>query len=488
MKSFASEKQVILINDSTNIYCTAVDKDNDPLTYQWTVTGGSYSGTGAAISWHAPSSPGTFLIICEVNDNHGGIISDSLYIEAAEFINSNPIINDMNANPRKIHLGANSEISCTAEDPDGDTLTYSWSANSGIISGSGSVITWTAPTLAGNYYIICQVTDGRGGAAVDSIGVSVRDTTIHQTGDLVAFYPFNGNALDESGFNNNGTVSGAILVPDRWGNPSSAYQFDGVNDYIRVPSSSSLNFQNSITINFWIIVKQFYDRESYPLSHGNWENRWKVSITNKRIRWTVKTDAGTKDLDSETELMTDSLYNVTVLYDGSDYEIYINGELDAFSSFSGLILTTSIDLMIGQVLPDNNQYNFNGILDDIRIYNYALSYSEIQALNDFPTGIKNQSDDGKPLDYSLLQNYPNPFNSQTIISFQVKAAGKVVLEIYDALGDKVKSLLNEVRNKGYYHEPWDGKDNFGRAVSSGVYFYRLNSDGFIKTKKMLLIK
>lgn len=488
IKSFASEKQIVLLNDSSRIYCTASDKDNDPLNYQWTISGGSYTGTGAMINWHAPSTPGSYLIICEVNDGQGGIISDSLYIQAAEVINSSPIINDINASPRKIHIGTNSEISCAAEDPDGDTLTYHWSAESGTISGTGTNITWTAPTLAGNYYINCQVTDGRGGEAIDSIGVSVRDTSINQTGDMVAFFPFNGNALDESGFDNNGTVSGPIIVPDRWGNPSSAYQFDGVNDYISVPSSPSLNFQNSISINFWIIVKQFYDRESYPLSHGNWENRWKVSITNKRIRWTVKTDAGIKDLDSETELMADSLYNITVLYNGSDYEIYINGKLDAFSSFSGLILTTSIDIMIGQVLPDNYEYNFNGVLDDIRIYNYALSYSEIQALNDFPTGIKDQSGDRSPPDYSLLQNYPNPFNSQTVISYQLKAAGKVVLEIYDELGNKVRSLLNEFKNEGSYKQSWDGKDNFGRTVSSGVYFYRLNSDGIIKTKKMLLIK
>ncbi len=123
----------------------------------------------------------------------------------------------------------------------------------------------------------------------DSILVSVRDTSIHQSGDLVAYYPFNGNANDESGFNNHGTVNGAALVADRFGNQNSAYQFDGNNDYINVPNSESLNFENSITVNFWIKVGEFFEREAYPLSHGNWENRWKISVTDKRIRWTVKT-------------------------------------------------------------------------------------------------------------------------------------------------------------------------------------------------------
>ena len=127
-------------------------------------------------------------------------------------------------------------------------------------------------------------------------------------------------------------------------------------------------------------VGEFFDREQYPISHGNWENRWKISITNKKIRWTIKTTTGVKDVDSETELKLDSLYNITAIFDGSDFEIYINGKLDAFTTFSGKLLTTTINLMIGQVLPGNTQYNFKGVLDDIRIYDYAIPYSEIQKL------------------------------------------------------------------------------------------------------------
>ncbi len=488
IKSLASDKQVVVFNDSAKIYCTAIDRDNDPLMYQWSVSGGSFTGTDTIIIWQAPSFPGSYLIICTVSDNQGGIISDSLYIDVVEYINNDPIITGITAHPRKIHLGSESEINCAATDPDGDTLNYNWSAIFGTISGTGATITWTAPTSAGNYYIICIVNDGRGGEAIDSIGVSVRDTTIQQTGDLVAFYPFNGNAIDESGFNNNGTVSGATLVSDRWGNPSSAYSFDGVNDYISVVSSPSLNFQDAVTINFWIKVEEFFVRESYPLSHGNWENRWKVSITNKHIRWTVKSNLGIKDLDSETELIQNNLYNVTVLYDGIDYEIYINGELDAFTSFSGLILTTPIDFMIGQVLPGNNQYNFKGVLDDIRIYNYALSYGNIQALYDFVTGLEDQQDTKTPENYSLLQNYPNPFNGETTIKFQVSNESNVKLEIFNVLGEKVKTLVDEKKSSGFYSVRWDSRNDASKIMNSGIYFIRFISNNFSEIKKMLLLK
>ena len=488
IKSFASEKQIIVFNDSSKIYCTAVDRDNHPLTYQWSASGGIISGSGSDITWHSPSTSGSYLIICTVNDNNGGTESDSLYIDVVETINNDPVINKITARPRKIHLGSDSEINCLAADPDGDTLSYNWSSAYGIISGSGESITWTAPLVAGNYYIKCLVNDNHGGETVDSIGVSVRDTTIQQSGDLVALYPFNGNANDESGFNNNGTVSGASLVSDRWGNPSSAYSFDGINDFINITSNSSLNFQNAVTINFWIKVGEFFDRESYPLSHGNWENRWKISLTNKHIRWTVKSSSGIKDLDSETELIQNNLYNVTVLYDGSDFEIYINGEFDAFTNFSGLILTTPIDLMIGQVLPGNNQYNFKGTLDDIRIYNYALSYSNIQSLYDFFTDVDIDQESKSPDNYSLFQNYPNPFNGETTIKYNVSKEANVKIEIFNVLGERIKTLINEQQMPDYYSVRWDSKNDKGNTMNSGIYFVRFFSNNFSEIKKIILLR
>jgi hypothetical protein len=493
IKSLASDKQVVVFNDSAKIYCTAIDKDSDPLTYQWSVTGGSFSGTGSVINWLASSSPGTFTIACNVGDGKGGTSSDSINIEVVEFINNVPTINQINANPRKIHLGSNSTINCLASDLDGDTLNYNWSTVLGTITGNGTSITWTAPPIAGNYYISCSVNDGHGGIATDSIGVSVRDTTIQQTGELVAFYPFSGDAKDVSGFKNNGTVSGATLTTDRWGNTASAYSFDGVNDNIRILSSPSLNFQNSITINFWIKVGEFYDREQYPLSHGNYEKRWKVSISNKRIRWTIKTNVGIKDLDSETELVKNNLYNVTVLYNEDDFEIYINGELDAFSSFSGSILTTTIDLMIGQVLPNeinpnDPKYNFKGVLDDIRIYNYALSYSSIQSLYDFMTDVKEDNEIKPPKNFRLTQNYPNPFNGQTNIEFQISNQSGVKLEIFNILGQKIRTLMNEEKSPGYYKVNWNGDNDFGNTVNSGIYFIKISADKFSDIKKMTLLK
>jgi len=440
--------------------------------------------------WTAPNTLGSFSISCVVDDGHGGRDTATTFVQVVDFFNFPPIISSFVARPRKIDLNAVSQIVCTASDPDGDTLSYNWSATGGLIIADSSTATWTAPSVAGNHFVFCRVEDGRGGSSVDSIGIEVRDFSQTQTGDLVAFYPFSGNASDSSGFNNNGTVHGAILTPNRQGVPNSAYSFDGNTDYIEVANSASLNFQQSVTINFWMRVDAFYEREQHPLSHGNWENRWKISISNRRLRWTVKTTAGVKDLDSETELSTNVWYNVTVLYSGSDFEVYLNGDLDAFTSWSGTILQTTIDLTIGQVLPNNQGFNFNGVLDDIRIYNYALSVQEIEALSGGTTDVHEGGQTTIPTKYALEQNYPNPFNPDTKIGFSLPAgqagiqgSGFTSLKIYDALGRELATLVNGKLEPGKHAVRFDAS-----TLSSGVYFYRLTSPTGTITRKMILLR
>ncbi len=92
----------------------------------------------------------------------------------------------------------------------------------------------------------------------------------------------------------------------------------------------------------------------------------------------------------------------------------------------------------------------------------------------------------KPLSMS---NYPNPFNPETSISFSLPSAGKVNLAVYNTKGQKVKTMTDDVYEKGLHSVIWNGKDETGNAVSSGVYFYRLNLDGkTVKTNKCLLLK
>ncbi len=486
IKSLAAKKNVILKNETINIYCTALDLNGDSLRYTWTVNGEILQNNDSVLEWASPENEGEYLFHVEVEDESGAKTSAELIIEVKEEINSEPNIQKIEADPRKIDLGASSKINCIAEDLDGDSLTYFWSSSFGMISSEGKSIEWEAPAAEGNYFVTCEVSDGRGGIDTDSIELAVRDLSIIPTGNLISYYPFNGNADDAAG-DNNGIVSGAVLLSDRFGNSGSAYFFDGDNDFVRVTNSAGLNFQSAITINFWMNINSFFDREQYPISHGNWERRWKVSVSGDRLRWTIKTANGITDLDSETILESNKNYNVTALYSGADMEIYINGKLDAFKFWSGNLEATNMDLTIGQATPSENQYNFNGILDDIRIYDYALPLDEIKNLYDIETSIHSDKNSEIIVENFLFQNYPNPFNSETIIKFQLNNTSSVKLELFDFLGQKVKTLMDEEKTSGIYSVKWDGRTGSGIKAGSGIYFLRMQTGNFRSSRKMVLL-
>jgi hypothetical protein len=88
----------------------------------------------------------------------------------------------------------------------------------------------------------------------------------------------------------------------------------------------------------------------------------------------------------------------------------------------------------------------------------------------------------------LAQNFPNPFNPTTKIVFGLAAPADVSLRIYDAAGRLVRMLVEGARPAGNYSELWDGRDSGGRAVASGIYFYRLTAGAFTQTRKMALLR
>jgi len=95
---------------------------------------------------------------------------------------------------------------------------------------------------------------------------------------------------------------------------------------------------------------------------------------------------------------------------------------------------------------------------------------------------------GTPEAYALFQNYPNPFNAATQIEFALRQDGHVKLEIFNILGQKIATLVDEYLTAGLKRTSWDGRDAGGRTVASGMYFYRLATGDFVEMKKMVLMK
>jgi len=131
-----------------------------------------------------------------------------------------------------------------------------------------------------------------------------------------------------------------------------------------------------------------------------------------------------------------------------------------------------------------------GNVNTLRIGGQELILDNICAFYYVPEAVFNEfsNDTVKPEKFKLCQNYPNPFNPDTEIRFQIPKSSHIVLKIYNALGQEIRTLVDSQYHAGYHSVNWDGKDVTGNAVSSGVYFYQLQTESFSQMRKMSLIR
>jgi hypothetical protein len=161
----------VLPSGICQIVCTASDRDGDDLSYNWSASGGNISGTGASINWTAPDSEGFYDVTVVVTDGRSTEVMKQITIIVRA--NEQPIITSLVADAEWTLLGGALQLMCTASDPDGDKLSYDWTATGGDISGMGAVVNWTAPEEIGVYHITVAVKDGHGSSATDSVSISV---------------------------------------------------------------------------------------------------------------------------------------------------------------------------------------------------------------------------------------------------------------------------------------------------------------------------
>ena len=224
-------------------------------------------------------------------------------------------------------------------------------------------------------------------AIVCSINVMAQNIPSYVPKDgLVGFWPFNGNANDESGNGNHGTVNGATLTADRNGVENSAYSFDGVKNDIRVTSNKTLNLNFDCTFSAWIKLTEKNTGEKTIISKfRNYDDAYAIRITNMNpgiqfadapTKWTLNNSSKSIDIDKWVNII------ITKKYTDSLIKIFIDGILTNQIKNSQSIATSNADLMFGNF--DGNNWNsgifFKGLMDDIAIYNRALSEQEIAKL------------------------------------------------------------------------------------------------------------
>jgi len=157
----------------------------------------------------------------------------------------------------------------------------------------------------------------------------------------------------------------------------------------------------------------------------------------------------------------------------------MNSHRDALISQVQPVNIIALHLLSGSIAVITQQVN--------DLYPGATIFSE--PLQSFTLGVTSVDEtDQIPENFSLAQNYPNPFNPSTTIEYSLAHASSVVLKIYDVLGNNIRTLVNAKQIAGRKTVIWNGRNDEGDRVGSGMYFYEIVAENMVQVKKMILIK
>ncbi|MCF7764991.1 MAG: immunoglobulin domain-containing protein [Verrucomicrobia bacterium] len=245
---------------------------------------------------------------------------------------------------------------------------------------------------------------------------------------LVAYYPFNGNANDESGNSNNGTVYNAVLAPDRNGVLSSAYDFNGTSADIVIPDSPSLDIESALTVSAWIKARTFDDplpgsQKVVILSkrqNDGWGPGYESSFVftgQAEVNWDFHPN-GVNGALYAPPIVINRWYHYTFTFSGTNLSIYMDGKLAGTTNITGNLGVNDIPVVIGRRAGEGFYKSyFDGLIDDVRIYNRALSQREVSALYQFESQ--------PPLSPPTISAHPQSQSviSGNVVTFSVTAAG-----------------------------------------------------------------
>lgn len=300
---------------------------------------------------------------------------------------------------------------------------------------------------------------------------------------LVAHYPFNGDATDVIG-GNNGTVVGAELTTDRFGNEQSAYQFSGNGDYVAI---DHFDLTDTFTITAWVKIDDFSSGNSifgnYPGSYAPTEGFELLANTNTDKNIKIHTNGRNSTLNApEIDLETNKWYFIVASYDGEgNCSIYANNLLLSSGSNLSNYIPSSSSTKIGASVNSTSN-NFSGIIDDLRIYNKVISSEEMNDLfmerictEKVTETITIYAIDSQDQTSTIINDeinivaYPNPVNT----NIQIKAESVIIsVELYDARGLVV--LTEEVNTKAV-------EINFDE-IAQGAYILKVVTENGTSTQ------
>jgi hypothetical protein len=326
------------------------------------------------------------------------------------------------------------------------------------------------------------------------------------TNGLIGWYPFNGNANDESGNLNNGSINGAILTVDRFGNENKAFYFDGVNDYIETLNPINLTGNSPRTVSVWFKVNVFKSGWSTLLNFGepcpniNTSNTLQVDSSSnpRKLTRLIFKGNGPSDHAFNTPLTHNFWYHYVWTYDGVNSEIYLNSI--KYTSKPLSLSTPLSTLKVGfdytslQCASLHHAFNkpFNGSIDDIGIWDRVLTQQEItnlyngnicyQTLSVTDTLIINMGTSGfNQVNYfNTIKIFPNPTSNHITIDYgNFESLSGYELTIKNSLGQQLFQTPISQQSSYISLASWTG---------NGIYFVHIidPSGNIIDIKKIVL--
>jgi hypothetical protein len=260
------------------------------------------------------------------------------------------------------------------------------------------------------------------------------------TDGLIGFWGFNGNTLDQTGNNNNGTLNGATLSSDRFGVSNRCYHFDGVNDFIRV--NYVYDYPNK-TVNGWFLADETYKsgNSAYQILNIDAQSLSNGFCSAQIESGILYLSGGGEAMSYATPVDSSKWYMFTMVRNTSNVKYYLNGSYLGQAP-SGNITSTTNDnpnLIIGVDRAQTVQF-FKGKIDEIGIWDRELNANEISSLYEESLGIESE------LELKAIETYPNPTSHSITIKGEKNMNQS--FSIFDQMGREVfKGKLNGISNE-----------------------------------------
>lgn len=311
---------------------------------------------------------------------------------------------------------------------------------------------------------------------------------IDLTNNLKVCMPFNGNANDMSGSGNNGTVSGSTLTTDRFGNSSSAYQFNGTSDYISIANFANVASTNELTISMWAKCDLTTSNCLFMLSPDNVSDRcvgcaqYSNSGSTMMI-WDYGNISGGRTLASSIPIDLSNWHHYVYITSqtGNIKQMYLDGVIKSNSNYGLSCINKNLPFYIGAANDGGagGSIRFHGKIDDVCIYNRALNTNEVSSLYNgtgtcFAVGIEELSDISNGIFYPTVSD-------NGTYSYSGDLSKLMVIEIYTVDGKLLKILSKS--------EIFENQGNLNlNNFNNGLYFVKLVKNQTSYIQKIIIEK